>query len=193
MNKKKENFDWTWFFIVALVFGFFFLLINYSFEEDQPTNTGGSSIGIPNSYEDSYDWEEYYGDDWPGYLQGKLEEEGYEVINLLVIDVSSSTPMVTYFNDRDKLNCNPQSSNCILNKRTINIEMKSLGSRPDQIFSVLTNSVLIENLYGFWIEILSPTDTCVYVIKWDDYISCLDNNACNIIEFVSEDSLLGCE
>jgi hypothetical protein len=155
---------------------------------------------ILNSYESPqgervYDWESYYGDDWAGYLQAELEEEGYEVMSIFVSNVATSPGTALYFGDGDKIDCEGSDNDCISSKRNIRVKMKSLGNRADQIKRVVFDSLLMENIYGYWIEILSPTDTCVYVIKLDDWVSCLNDKTytCNPDKFVFEDSLLLCE
>jgi len=187
MKTKNQKEIWKW------VLGIIGIIIIFSFWN--PFDNNDNKNLKKNVNGDSYDWESYYGDDWEGYLQEELEEEGFEVISLFVSNLTSFTPVVAYFNEGDKLTCKDSTDYCIFNKKTIRVEMKSLGNRAEQIKKVITNSVLIGNLYGFWIEIHSPTDTCTYVVKWDDWVSCLNDQtySCNLDKFLLEDSLFLCE
>jgi hypothetical protein len=149
--------------------------------EDEPYNTQE----VYDEYVETgeIDWESVYGDDWTSYLKEELEEEGYRVIQISVRELDSVTPdpLSTYFGDEKPIG-----------KKKIRVEMESMGERSRQIKSVITNSVLMENIYGFWIEIHSPTNTCTYTIKWDDWSSCLNDYNCNINTFLLEESLLIC-
>ena len=50
------------------------------------------------------------------------------------------------------------------------VEMKSLGSRNDQIMDALISmGVVYESAFTYRIEIKSPTDTCNYLIFGDTY------------------------
>ncbi len=177
-KKKKNN------ILFAVIIGILLIVAGaVFFEKDSPPeNIQQAYEGYKESGE--VDWELVYGDDWEGYLQEELEEEGYEVMEILIMDASNS-PIVIYFGDADKIS----------NGKTINVQMKSLGNRASQIQKVITNSVLMDEVYGFWVDIHSPTDTCTYVIKWDDWVSCLNDETytCNPDKFVTEDSLLSCE
>jgi len=184
--KKKEDNVVKWVIGVAIFVG---IIIAYGYFTT--TSDREEQKELKSNSDGTYDWESYYGDDWEGYLQEELEEEGYEVMEVLVMDVATSPAMAIYFGDSDKINCEGSTANCISNKKTINVQMKSLGSRADQIKRVVFDSLLMENIYGYWIDILSPTDTCTYVIKLDDWRSC--DYPCNLDKFVTEDSLLLCE
>ena len=180
MKKEKKFYELWWFWVIIVVF----ILCIFGWN---PFDNNDNKTLNKNVNGDGYDWE--------GYVQEGLEEEGFEVIDVLVMNVTSSSAMPLYFNDRDKFICNDPSGYCVFDKRTINVEMKSLGNRAEQIQQVIFNSILIGNIYGFWIDIDSPTDTCTYVIKMDDWSSCLNDKTytCYLDKFVTEDSLLLCE
>jgi hypothetical protein len=187
MKEKEKNI----LFYSLIIFLAIIILISWfvvTTKENSPTedyfNNNYEGEEINYNPDGSYDWESVYGDDWEGYLQEELEEEGYEVMSLYFRDVASS-PLVIYFGDQNNINSN---------EKTIRVEMKSLGNRAEQIQSVLVNSALIEDVYGFWVEIHEPTKTCTYTIKWDDWVSCLDGTTyCDPDKFVAETSLLTCE
>lgn len=124
------------------------------------------------------------------YLNERLEDEGFEVININIMDMTCNSPILFVFNDISNFNC---QESYVVGKKDIHVEIKSLGNRADQIKKVISNSVFIEDIYGFWIEILSPTDTCTYVIQWEEYTSCLESYNCDLNSFLSEDSLLICK
>jgi len=186
-NDKKEKETWKW---VLVIIGIIIIFSIWNPAQFVFVDRNNNNL-IKNVDGEGYDWESYYGDDWGGYLQEALEEEGFEIISLFVSNVTSTNAMVIYFNDRDKFVCNP-TDYCIFDKREINVEMKSLGNRAQQIEKVIHPSVLIENVYGFWITIHSPTDTCDYVFKRDDWLSCLNDPtySCDLDKFLLESLLL---
>ena len=189
MTEKKENKKiWiTALIVIVGIVGIIFLMGSNSSTENYGKDS--SSKNIQQAYEGykesgEVDWELVYGDDWASYLKEELEEEGYRIIQISVSNLSSSDPLSIYFGDEN-----------VIGKKKIRVEMESLGERSEQIQSVVINSALMKNIYGFWIEILSPTNTCTYTIRWDDWISCLNDLAynCNPDTFVIEDSLLSCK
>ena len=123
-----------------------------------------------------------------------LESKGYEVIYLSIDNVTSITPAIIYWDDKNNFPCNTLES-CVFKEIFVTVEMKSMGNRAEQIIAVITNSVSVENLYGLWITIHSPLNTCDYVINFEDWKNCLNDRtySCDIDKLVTEDSLLLCE
>jgi len=176
---------------VFLIISITFLVVSCSVENTgyEPKNTQEYEPKNTQEIYDEYvetgevDWESVYGDDWEDYVKGKLEEEGYRVIDVSVIEIDSVTPdpLSTYFGDVKPIG-----------KKKIRVEMEALGNRADQLKEVVFKSILIENRYGYWIEIHESTQTCTYVFRWVDWVSCLNDYSCSTNTFLLEESLLIC-
>lgn len=104
-------------------------------------------------------------------IEEMLTEDGYEVLYVGISNYSSNSNFVQNpewygFND-DFINtiCNNSDESCWSEKVGVSVEMKSFGSRSEQIWDILTiSNVIFPNVFIHSITIKSPTDKCEYTI-----------------------------
>jgi len=94
-----------------------------------------------------------------------LADRGYEVLSVSMGNYTTISPFLEWYNITDDTICGVNETICYTDKVYISIEMKSFGSRSEQIWDALTSShVVFPNTLVHRITIKSPTDKCEYVI-----------------------------
>jgi hypothetical protein len=98
-------------------------------------------------------------------IKESLTEDGYEVLSVHIMNYSSNAPFFDWYDIEDNTICAPDEEYCYSDKVGVSVTMKSLGSRNEQIWDVLTNMyVRYPNAFTYRITIKSPTDTCEYIL-----------------------------
>ena len=100
-----------------------------------------------------------------------MKDNGYEVLSVYISNYSANDPFFEWHNIKDNTICgNSKETICYSDKVGVSVDMKSLGSRNEQIWDVLTTmSSTYPNAFTYSITIKSPTDTCNYLIFGSTY------------------------
>ncbi len=98
-------------------------------------------------------------------IERLLTENHYEVLSIYIVNYSANAPFFEWYGLEDNTICETNETYCSSDKVDVSVEMKSLGSRNEQVWDVLNimNSIY-PNAFTYKIKIKSPTDTCNYVI-----------------------------
>lgn len=104
--------------------------------------------------------------------ENRIEEwlmgDGYEVIITLITNYSKDAPFFEWYNVSDDTICKPDEKYCESDKVGVIVDMKSLGTRSDQVWDFLSvTSIIYPNAFTYRLKILSPTDTCEYIFFGD--------------------------
>lgn len=111
-----------------------------------------------------------------GYIKQFLTEDGYEVLFVSISNYSANAPFFEWYDIEDNTICDSKETICYSDKIDSSIEMKSLGSRNEQIWvALITMGSVYENAFTYKIKIKSPTDTCDYLIFGDTYRTYTEN------------------
>ena len=103
-------------------------------------------------------------------IEEHLTEDGYEVISVFISNYSANASFFEWYDIEDNTICEPDETFCKTNKVGVSVEMKSFGSRTEQINKVLlTSNVVYPNAFTYRMTIKSPTDKCDYLIFGDTY------------------------
>ena len=124
-----------------------------------------------------------------------LNDKHYEVLTVHISNYSASAPFFELYGIEDDTICEPEQKYCDSDKVSVAVEMKSLGSRNEQIWHVLISmSVVYKNAFTYRIDILSPTDKCEYIIFGDVYRAYTDSHTSESREKVQYqiDNLVSC-
>jgi hypothetical protein len=82
-----------------------------------------------------------------------------------MLNYSSDAPFFEWYELQDYATCEGEVYPCTTDRVLVSIEMKSFGSRNDQIWDALiVSNVIFPNSFVNSITIKSPTDKCEYVI-----------------------------
>lgn len=169
MGKEKTPMDKFLIFFAWIVIGFIvvyiiLILTGYflsSVNNKEVPKTSCENLGIDSNYCD-YDYEEER-------VQEFLEEDNYEVFSVNIGNFTTNAPFFEWYEIEDDTICSQGEESCYTDKMFVIVEMKSLGSRKEQIWDALINlNVIVPEAYEYTIIIKSPTDTCKYVL-FNDY------------------------
>jgi len=105
-------------------------------------------------------------------IEEMLTEDGYEVIVTYLFNLTTNAPFFEWYGLDHETVCAEGEESCDTGKVIVGVDMKSLGTRNDQVWGTLiTMSVIYPNAYFYIINIKSPTDTCKYLIVGNTYRS----------------------
>jgi len=115
------------------------------------------------------------------YIEESLTEKGYEVISVYIGNYSTSSLFFEEYGIEENTVCGEEETSCYTDKVNVAAEMKSLGNRDDQVWaSLITMAAPYSEAFTYKIWILSPTDTCKYLVFGETYRNWSeseDNNA----------------
>lgn len=98
-------------------------------------------------------------------IEELLIDDDYEVLNVLMANYTTNSPFFEWYEIKDDTICEEGEESCTTDKVLVSIEMKSFGSRSEQIWDALIISdVIFPNTFVHLITIKSPTDKCEYTI-----------------------------
>ncbi len=105
------------------------------------------------------------------HIKEMLTEDGYEVLNVHMSNLTKDAPLYEWYDIERNITCENPEETCYTNDVAVSIEMKSFGSKSDQIWDALiVSNIIYPNAYVHLITIKSPTDKCVWTIfgmwKW---------------------------
>lgn len=117
-------------------------------------------------------------------IEELLIDDGYEILNIFMSNYTTNSPFFEWYNIEDNTVCAEGEESCTTDKVSVSIEMKSFGSRSEQIWDALiTSNVIFPNAYVHWITIKSPTDKCEYTIFGvRRYFETYDSEVRNLIQ-----------
>lgn len=98
-------------------------------------------------------------------IERLLVNKEYEVLYISMSNYTTTSPFLEWYNITDDTICEVGETSCDTDMVYISIEMKSFGSRSEQIWDAITSSyVVFPNVFVHYITIKSPTDKCEYTI-----------------------------
>ncbi len=104
-------------------------------------------------------------------IERMLTEDGYEILSVFMFNYTTDSPFYEWYDIERNTICENPDEPCSTNDVAVNIEMKSFGSKSDQVWDALiVSNVVYPNGYVHWITIKSPIDKCEWTIfgmwKW---------------------------
>ncbi len=113
-------------------------------------------------------------------IEELLADKGYEVLSVYMFNYTTEAPFYELYGIERNFTCKSNYSAreyCYTNDVAVSIEMKSLGSKSEQVWDALISSgVVYPDAFVHWITIKYPTETCKWTIfgvwKWvstEDY------------------------
>jgi len=106
-------------------------------------------------------------------IEEMLTEDGYEVLSVFIMNYTTDSPFYEWYNLEHNTICENSNESCSTNDVSVSIEMKSFGSKSDQVWDALiVSNAIYPNAYVHWITIKSPIDKCEWTIfgmwEWGD-------------------------
>lgn len=104
-------------------------------------------------------------------IERLLTDKEYEVLAVSMFNYTTDSPFYEWYDIERNITCENLDEPCYTNDVAVNIEMKSFGSKSDQVWDALISSnVVYPNAFVHWITIKSPIDKCEWTIfgmwKW---------------------------
>ena len=103
-------------------------------------------------------------------LERLLVENHYEVLTVHIGRISKNAPILEQYGIIDNTVCDDEETICYTDKVSVSIEVKSLGSRDDQLVdNLISMGVIYEDAFIYNLWIVEPTRTCKYRILGETY------------------------
>lgn len=104
-------------------------------------------------------------------IEEMLTEDGYEVLSVFIMNYTTDSPFYEWYDIERNTICENPDEPCSTNDVAVMIEMKSFGSKSDQVWDALiVSNVVYPAGFVHWITIKSPIDKCEWTIfgmwKW---------------------------